>query len=65
MDLIGQILEISVFLTPILTIPLFWRLKKLKKVYRILLGLVAAGVLSILFYYLAILILFRNGIRLI
>jgi len=65
MDLIEQILEISVFLTPLLTIPLFWRFKNLKKGYRILFGLVSAGLLSLLFWYLAILILFRNGIRLV
>jgi uncharacterized membrane protein (UPF0136 family) len=61
MDTLGQILWFAMFGTPILTIPLAWRLMKTKKVIRVLVVLLFAGLLSFLLYYWSLAIIFRDG----
>jgi hypothetical protein len=61
MDLLGQILWFAMFGTPILTIPVAWRLMDSKKFYRILVGLVCAFILSSFLYCISLAIIFRDG----
>ena len=61
MDLIGYILWFAMFATPILTIPLAWRLMDKKKIYRIILGLLFALLLSFFLYHISLGIIFRDG----
>jgi uncharacterized protein YybS (DUF2232 family) len=61
LDGIALIIWVLVFLTPFITIPLFWRNTEMRKIYRILLGLSAAVLLSIVLYYICVLIVFRDG----
>lgn len=61
MDLLGQILWFAMFGTPILTIPLVWRFMDTKKVYRVIVGLLIAFVLSFLLYHISLAIIFRDG----
>ena len=61
LDKIGEILWFAMFFTPVLTIPVVWRLSREKKIYRILLGLGLAIVISIVFFIISWTILFRNG----
>lgn len=61
MDLLGQILWFAMFGTPILTIPLAWRLMDTKKIYRIIVGLILAAVLSFFLYNISLAIIFRDG----
>jgi len=61
MDLLGQILWFAMFATPILTIPLVWRFLDTKKVYRVIVGLLIAFVLSFLLYHISLAIIFRDG----
>jgi hypothetical protein len=61
MDLLGQILWYSIFITPIITIPIIWRISKLNKVLRLLLGILIAGILSLIFYVISLSIIFRDG----
>jgi hypothetical protein len=61
MDIIGQILWFAMFGTPLLTIPLTWRLLPIKKVYRVIVGLLFALVLSFLLYHISLAIIFRDG----
>ncbi len=49
MDFFGQILWFAMFGTPILTIPLAWRLMDTKKIYRVIVGFLFALILSFLF----------------
>jgi 4-amino-4-deoxy-L-arabinose transferase-like glycosyltransferase len=49
------------FATPILTIPLAWRLMDKKKIYRIILGLLFALLLSFFLYHISLGIIFRDG----
>jgi hypothetical protein len=61
MDIIGQILWFAMFLTPVVTIPLAWKLLPFKKVYRIIIGLLISLLLSFLFYHICLAIIFRDG----
>jgi len=61
MDTIGQIFWYAIPLTPLLTIPLVWRLSKQRKIVRVLIGLGFALVLSFIFYLISLAIIFRDG----
>lgn len=61
MDVLGQFLWFLMFGTPLITIPLTWKLSNQKKVVRILIGLVLALILSFLLYFISLAIIFRNG----
>jgi hypothetical protein len=61
MDLLGQILWFVMFATPIFTIPLAWRLRDTKKVYRVIIGLIFALILSFFLYHISLAIIFRDG----
>jgi len=61
MDFFGNLLFFSVFFTPIITIPLCWKIKVLPKFLRVLLGLAFAALLSSLFFELSMAIAFRKG----
>jgi hypothetical protein len=60
-DRLGSILWFSMFLTPLVTIPLAWKYSKQKRVVRILIGLFYAFIISFLLYFISLAILFRNG----
>ena len=61
MDLLGQIFWFAMFGTPIVTIPLAWRLMDTKKIYRIIVGLLFALILSFFLYHISLAIIFRDG----
>lgn len=61
MDLLGQILWFSMFGTPIFTIPFAWRLMETKKIFRVIVGLIFALVLSFFLYLISLAIIFRDG----
>mgnify|MGYP000592628466 CR=1 FL=1 len=62
MDLIGQIFWCAMFVTPLLTIPLAWKLIEETKPKRILIGLLLAIILSAIFFTISMEIIFRSGI---
>lgn len=61
MELLGQILWFLMFATPLLTVPLVWKYSKYKKVFRIIIGVVLACLLSLLLYFSSLAIIFRDG----
>ena len=61
MELLGQILWFAMFGTPLLTIPMAWRLMNTMKVYRVIVGLIFAFILSFFLYYICLAIIFRDG----
>ena len=61
MDTLGQILWFAMFATPLLTVPLVWRLLPVKKVYRVIVGLLFALILSFFLYHISLSIIFRDG----
>ena len=65
-DLIGKVFWYLIFLTPIITLPVTFRLNRLKnvdKIYKIIIGITLAFILSFFFYIFSILIIFRNGVE--
>lgn len=62
LDIVGQILFVLMFCTPIITIPIIWRYKYLSKTHRVLLALLFAAVLSFLCYAIGLGILMRDGL---
>jgi len=61
-DMIGQIFWFLMFVTPLITFPWVWRFYKVQLIYRIIIGLVLACLLSFLLYLISLAIIFRNGI---
>ena len=61
MDTIGQIFWYAIPFTPLLTIPVIWRLSNKRKIVRVIIGLAFALVLSFIFYRISLAIIFRNG----
>lgn len=61
MDFLGQILWIAIFATLILTIPLAWKLMHTKKIYRLIVGLIFALILSFILYLTSLDVIFRDG----
>jgi hypothetical protein len=61
LDLAGAVLWYTTFLTPLITIPLIWKLFKIHWIYRILIGLFFAGFLSFFFYHISLGLIFRHG----
>ena len=60
-DKIGQVFWYSIPFTPLITIPITWKLIKKKWYIRIIVGLLFAFGLSILFYGISLAIIFRDG----
>lgn len=61
MDFLGEILWYAIFVTPFITIPLAWRIIDFRKIYRLLIGIFSAAVLSFILYFFSLAIIFRNG----
>ncbi len=61
LDTIGQVLWYAIPFTPIITIPIAWRLIKRKWYYKILIGLIFALILSTILYVVSLSICFRDG----
>lgn len=61
LDTIGQILWYAIPFSPIITIPITWRLIKRKWYYKILIGLIFALILSTILYGVSLSICFRDG----
>ncbi|MEI8204716.1 MAG: hypothetical protein WCH34_16980 [Bacteroidota bacterium] len=61
-DIVGQVLWVVMFITPLLTIPFAWRYFKVGKALRIVIGLILAASLSFFLYFICLAILFRNGL---
>ncbi len=60
-DIIGSILWFSAFATPLITIPIFWKQKELKVIYRITFALFIAALVSFALFSIAMAILLRDG----
>jgi hypothetical protein len=60
-DAIGQFLWFAMFATPLLTIPLVWKYFEIRKMHRIIIGLVLAAFLSFFLYFISLAFIFRDG----
>lgn len=60
-DMTGQIFWYAVFVTPLIAVPLVWRTIKVRKIFRLLIGLVFACCISFFLFQISIGIICRNG----
>jgi hypothetical protein len=60
-DTVGQVLWFAMFATPLLTVLLVWRVFKVRKFYRVIVGLILAASISFFLYQISLAKLFRNG----
>ena len=60
-DTIGQVLWFVMFATPLITIPLVWKIFKVQKIFRVIIGLVFACFISFFLYHISLGLIFRNG----
>lgn len=60
-DTVGQVLWYAMFATPLLTIPVTWRIFQVRKIYRVIIGLLVAACLSFFLYHISLGIIFRQG----
>ncbi len=61
MDILGQILWVFVFASPLITVPLVWQFSEQKKAIRLVVGLLLAGFISLILCFLSLAIIFRDG----
>jgi phosphotransferase system glucose/maltose/N-acetylglucosamine-specific IIC component len=61
-DLIGEIFWYLLFITPLITFPIVFKLSKGNNIYKIIIGILLALVLSVVFYFISLSILFRSGL---
>jgi|GEM_PF-4230751 hypothetical protein len=59
-DGVAELCWIGIFISPLITIPLAWQIKKLPKAARIIIGILSAIILSTLSYYFWLSILFKS-----
>jgi L-lactate permease len=62
MDTLGRILWYSMFVTPLITIPVMWKVDDIRKIYRIIISLVLAAILSYIFFVVSVGIALRDGL---
>jgi len=60
-DIIGQILWFTMFLSPLICIFLCWKFLQIKKLFRIVIGLILGLIISYLLYFISLAIIFRDG----
>ncbi len=60
-DTVGIVLWFAMFATPFITIPLIWRLFQVRKIYRVIIGLLLAALVSFCLYNISLSIIFRHG----
>ncbi len=60
-DSIGQILWFLMFLSPLICLFLCWKFLEIKKLFRILIGLLLGIAISFILYSISLAIIFRDG----
>lgn len=61
LDSFGEVLWYLAFIAPIISIALFWRLKQVNRLTRILFGASVGAFITLLLFWASIGIAFRNG----
>lgn len=62
LDIIGGVLWVMVFMSPVISTFLVWRFLEINKVLRILFGIMIGLIASMICYFASLEIIFRNGI---
>lgn len=60
-DIIGIILWWSIFISPLFVVVIVYKKLKIKKLYRLLVGIAISALISLMLYLISISIIFRDG----
>lgn len=61
LDLIGQFFWILMFIMPLVTVLIVWKMSETNKIMLVIIGLLVGSFFSVLCYFISLAILFRNG----
>jgi hypothetical protein len=61
LDLIGQFFWILMFIMPLVTVLIIWKMSDTNKILLVIIGLLVGSFFSVLCYFISLAILFRNG----
>ena len=61
LDLIGQFFWMLMFIMPLLTVLIVWKMSETNKIMLVIIGVLMGSFFSVLCYFISLAILFRNG----
>lgn len=61
LDLIGQFFWILMFIMPLVTVLIVWKMSETNKIMLVIIGLLVGSFFSVLCYFISLAILFGNG----
>jgi hypothetical protein len=61
LDLIGQFFWILMFIMPLVTVLIVWKMSATNKILLVIIGVLVGSFFSVLCYFISLAILFRNG----
>ncbi len=61
LDLIGQFFWILMFIMPLVTVLIVWKMSATNKILLVIFGVLVGSFFSVLCYFISLAILFRNG----
>jgi hypothetical protein len=61
LDLIGQFFWMLMFIMPLVTVLIIWKMSETNKIMLVIIGLLVGSFFSVLCYFISLAILFRNG----
>jgi hypothetical protein len=61
LDLIGQFFWMLMFIMPLVTVLIVWKMSATNKILLLIIGVLVGSFFSVLCYFISLAILFRNG----
>jgi hypothetical protein len=61
LDLIGQFFWMLMFIMPLVTVLIVWKMSATNKILLVIIGVLVGSFFSVLCYFISLAILFRNG----
>jgi hypothetical protein len=61
LDLVGQFFWILMFIMPLVTVLIIWKMSDTNKIILVIIGVLVGSFFSVLCYFISLAILFRNG----
>lgn len=61
LDLIGQFFWMLMFIMPLVTVLIVWKMSMTNKILLVIIGVLVGSFFSVLCYFISLAILFRNG----
>jgi hypothetical protein len=61
LDLVGQFFWILMFIMPLVTVLIIWKMSETNKIILVIIGVLVGSFFSVICYFISLAILFRNG----